>query len=197
MTDHEVERDIALAEAGLDRLDRASEDGRVDEPLPTLDADDDVHVATEPGVELRDPYEDTHALEDVTDAVDGFDDAFNARDFDALLEVLSEDVEAPGLGNDRENLPAAVERLWEQRPSALLTRGWLDDRCCSVLWEPSQDGGWWRIALLHFDDVEDGTIGVVELNDDPIALEAVVTEGPDGDVEEGTRWEEWADGDGD
>lgn len=204
MADRQLDPDIALAELGLERLDDVVATGtRADDGEPemvSLDAADDVRLADEDAgryQELRDPYADTHAYEDVTEAIDAFDDAFNARDLDAVMDIVAEDVECPGLGNDRDNLPEAIEDLWERRPNSLLTRGWLDDRCCSVLWDPATTGGWWRVAIVHFDDVDDGVIGVVELNDDPVALDEVETDGPDGDVEEGTRWEEWADGEAD
>lgn len=209
MTDRHVDPDLALAELALDRLDGTrptpADDGD-DGPYAT--GDDGVVVALDPsdGIRIdgegddadsRDPYTDTHALDEVSDAVDAFDEAFNARDLDGVLDVLAEDVEAPGLGNDRDNLPDALEELWERCPNCLLTRGWLDGRCVSVMWEPGELEGWWRIAIVHFDDVEAGRIGMLELTDDQVVLDQVETDGPDGDAEEGTRWEEWAEGDGD
>lgn len=147
-------------------------------------ADDDVLVLDEP----PDP------IDEVAESADALVEAFNARDLDAVMDVLGDDVEAPGLGNDRDNLPDALDELWERCPSCLLTRGDLDGRCVAVLWELGSDG-WRRAAILHVDDVEeDGRLGVVELSEDPVALEEVVTDGPDGDLEEGSRWIEWDEG---
>lgn len=189
-----IDPKVARAEAALDRLDAA--EAEPDDPTVELDTDeirimhiDDGAVAEEDLMELPE-----HAYSDLTDAVDVFLETFNARDLEGLLETVRDDVEVPGLGYDRDNFPEAIEDLWERRPSLMLTRGSLEDRCVAVAWELGSEGSWWRIAVVHFDDPRDGALGVVEFSDDPAALEEVVTDGPDEDLEEGARWQEWEDG---
>lgn len=188
----------ARAESALDRLDAA--DDEADDPIAVVDVDDatSMHVEGDPSLEdddedgLLDPP--VHPDESLSDALDAFLEAFNARDLDTLLETVAEDVEVPGLGYDLDNFPEALEDLWERRPSVLLTRGHLDgDRCVAVVWELGVEG-WWRVGVVHVDDPVDGRLGVVEFNDDPAALEHVTTDPPDGDLEEGARWEEWDEG---
>lgn len=189
----------ARAESALDRLDETTE--HEDGPLAVVDVDDTVSMHVEDGLLDTDVEDDlldppVHPDESLSDACDAFLEAFNARDLEALLDTVAEDVEVPGLGYDRDNFPAALEDLWERRPSALLTRGRLDDeRCVAVVWELGTEG-WWRVGVVHVDDPVDGRLGVVEFNDDPAVLEQVVTDPPDGDLEEGARWEEWEEGAG-
>lgn len=201
-----VDRTIAAAEARLDRLDdRPAETDAATAP-DHIDLDgDDLHIAdgdealeAEAAVGLT---TDEILLEldggpdaELTDCIEAFAEAFNARDLDSLLELLTDDCEAPGLGNDVDNLPEAIEDLWDRRPSCLLTRGEHDGDALAVMWELGEGGGWWRIATVHFDDCADGQVGVIEFSDDPSILEEVETSTPDGDLEEGARWEEWNEG---
>jgi hypothetical protein len=130
-----------------------------------------------------------------TDVVDAFAEAFNARDLDALLEVVAADGEAPGLlGGDRESLAEAVEGLWHRRPTCCVTRGRVDEVVVGVLWE--HDGAaWWPLATVHVADLDDdGMVGVLEFSDDAALLDEVEAESPDGDLEEGSRWSEWDEG---
>lgn len=189
----------ARAESALDRLDEDDDDERTD-TLQVIDDDERTGMYVDDGEEalpdddpdLLDPP--LHSDESLSDALDAFLEAFNARDLDGVLETVAEDVEVPGLGYDRDNFPEALEDLWERRPSALLTRGRIEgDRCVAVVWELATDG-WWRVGVVHVDDAQDGRLGVVEFNDDPAVLELVETDPPDGDLEEGARWEEWAEG---
>lgn len=200
MSDTSIDRSLAQAESVLDRID---DDGRQPDGDTAgggtvldsgLDSSDTGGMHIEEGEQLEFVDGNDHEDEELVDAVDAFLEAFNARDLDAVVEVVAEDLEAPGLGNDIDNLPDALEDLWERRPTCLLTRGSLDGRCVGVVWELGNADGWWRIGLAYFDDVLDGRLGVVEFNDDPTVLELVETDPPDGDVEEGGRWEEWVDG---
>lgn len=200
-----VDRRLAAAEARLDRLDAAAEepasDGHAD-----LDLSDGMHIE-DSGEELEvAPAAVGLSTEEIlleldrapdpelADCADTFAEAFNARDLDRLLEVVTPDGETPGLGNDLDHFPEAIEDLWGRRPTSLLTRGELDDRCVGVLWEFAEEGGWWRVAVVHFDDCRDGQMGVIEFSDDAGILDEVQTVGPDGDLDEGSRWEEWSDG---
>jgi hypothetical protein len=199
---------VAAAEARLDRLDDDRVDGPPDDVATPTDA-----VELSEGMHIEDADAELEAtgaiglttdeilleLEppgdpEVVDCIEAFTEAYNARDLDALLELVREDTEAPGLGNDLDHLPEAIEDLWERRPSTVLTRGDLDGQVLAVMWELGDGGRWWRVATVHFDDCSDGEIGVIEFSDDPGILEEVQTVGPDGDLDEGSRWEEWTDG---
>lgn len=198
------DRSRAAAESRLESLD----DRALDEAsAPASDEPDAAAGAVvDPdgyGFHLDDP--DGELPEEIADgpvrfdgaaiALDALAETFNARDLDGLLQVLAPDGEAPGLlGYDRDNLPVAVEELWQRRPTCCLTRGRHLDDHVGVLWE--HDGQtWWRLAVVHVDDVTEGTIGVVELTDDAALLDEVVADPPSGeDLEEGARWTEWDEG---
>lgn len=200
----------AGAESRLQQLDDAL-DGGDDLTLPIDDAPAGRVAADEYGFHLEDADGGLHgdagddepgeaaAGDDVAaDALDVVSEAFNARDLDALLDVVAADGEAPGLlGYDRDNLPAAIQDLWQRRPTCCLTRGRVEREQVGVLWE--HDGTqWWPVAVVHVDDVVDGQVGVLEFGDDPTLLEQVDVEPPDPELEEGARWAEWEDGaDGD
>jgi hypothetical protein len=203
------DRQAARAETLLDRRDDeeferrpATVDGEQAEVPPPEGVDPDGY-----GFHLDDPEADllTEDLDaglrdDVeADALDALAEAFNARDVEAVLDIVAPDGEAPGvLGYDRDNLPGAIEGLWRRRPTCCLTRGRAELEHVGVLWE--HDGAqWWRVAVVHVDDVTDGTVGVLEFSDDPALLERVDVEPPEtDDLEEGARWSEWAEGaDGD
>lgn len=182
--------------------------------IPLDDADDPVDAAEErdPDVLDRDavgmhvdgPDAESDEAEDDeldpvaeidTDAIDAVAEAFNARDLDALLEVVAADAEAPGLlGGDQDGLAESVQGLWHRRPTCCMTRGRVDDVVVGVLWE--QDGAaWWPLATVHVDDIDDeGRPGVLEFADDAGLLDEVVADPPDGDLEEGARWVEWEEG---
>jgi hypothetical protein len=188
----QIDRSAAGAEAQLDRFDETpSTPGggasvhphdygmHVDDPEADL-LTDDLDVG------LRDDVE--------ADAIDSVADAFNARDLDSLLDIVAPDGEAPGLlGYDVDNLPQAIEDLWQRRPTVCVTRGTAGTEHVGVLWE--HDGkDWWRLAVVHVDDVRDGHIGVLEFSDDTALLEQVECSVPDDDLDEGARWSEWAEG---
>jgi hypothetical protein len=193
------DRSAAGVEAALDRFD---EDEPAIEDLPRTDgigdqvAPDDygMHV-DDPDADLMDEDLDVGLRDDrEADALDAIAEAFNARDLDGLMDVLARDGEAPGLlGYDVDNLPQAIEDLWTRRPTVCLTRGVNGTEHVGVLWE--HDGReWWRLAAVHVDDVEDGRVGVLEFSDDAGLLEQITTAEPDDDLDEGSRWAEWADG---
>lgn len=191
---------IAIAESQLERLDDEVLDAppAVPDPAPpAVDADTYGFHLDDPEQDLLDDDLDVGLRDDVeADALDVLAEAFNARDLDALLEAVAVDGEVPGLlGYERDNLAEAVEELWALRPNVCLTRGRVDTEYVGVLWE--HDGEvWYRIAVVHVDDVEDGTAGVFEVSDDAALLERVITEPPDDDLDQGARWSEWDEGDG-
>jgi hypothetical protein len=197
----EVDHHQAAAEARLDRVDA----GSAPEQLDAQAQRDGVSVdgygfhEDDPDVDLLDEDLDVGLRDDVeADAIDAIAEAFNARHLEGLLDILAPDAETPGfLGHDRANLPGVIEGFWTRRPSLCLTRGHADTEHVGVLWE--HDGeDWWPLAALHVDDVRDGRVGVIEITDEPALLERVRCEPPAGDdLEEGARWSEWEDGDGD
>ncbi len=198
-----VDPTIAAAESRLDRIDdRPAEPD--DDRSDAVDLSDGMHIEEDEELDAEPALGMTTGeilLEldggpdaEVADCLDAFNEAFNARDLDSLLEFVTADCETPGLGNDLDNLPEAIEDLWERRPSCLLTRGQLDNAPVGVMWELGEGGGWWRVATVHVDDCADGQLGVIEFSDDPSILEEVASPTPDGDLDEGSRWEEWTEG---
>jgi hypothetical protein len=188
----QFDRSSAGAEAQLDRFDDAPSTNGVGDTVDPRDYG--IHV-DDPETDLLDDDLDAGLRDDVeADAIDSIADAFNTRDLDGLLDIVARDGEAPGLlGYDVENLPAAIEDLWQRRPTIALSRGRAGVEHVGVLWE--HDGQeWWRLAVLHVDDVVDGTVGVLEFSDDTALLESVVCGEPDDDLDEGSRWPEWAEG---
>jgi hypothetical protein len=188
----QFDRSAAGAEAQLDRFDEAPSSNGAGSSIHPHDYG--MHV-DDPEVDLLDDDLDAGLRDDVeADAIDSVADAFNARDLDALLEIVAPDGEAPGLlGYDVDNLPQAVEDLWQRRPNVCVTRGNVGTEHVGVLWE--HDGkDWWRLAVVHVDDVRDGHIGVLEFSDDTALLEQVECGIPDDDLDEGSRWAEWAEG---
>lgn len=205
------DRGAAAAEARLERLDDAAiDDGRWDdgavlaspEDGAAVVEDDSIHIEADwfaevEGDDAPDPADHTHS--DLADCIDTFAEAFNARDLDGALELVTPDCESPGLGNDVAHFPEALEDLWERRPNILLTRGILDDEPVGVAWELGESGsgredGWWPVATVHFSDVVDGRAGVLAFSTDPGLLDAVATDAPDRELEQGTRWSEWDEG---
>lgn len=165
----------------------------MDEGLTLLDtdlADED----EEPPREEPPPDVDAQSLRDE------FVDAFNARDLDALLTVVAAEVECP----DRHAVGAAalaqeVTDIWHRAPGVILTRAFLDDAPCAVAWLPGDDGCWARAALVCLDadlaDTARPLIHLVELPDDADGLDRAEAEDPTGEeLDEGSAWAEWTDG---
>jgi hypothetical protein len=192
----ESDRLQSAADSRLHRSngDRELDDGPMPADLTAIDRDEFGFHVDDPDGPIDEDELDEVAETD-TDVVDALAEAFNARDLEALLDVVAADGEAPGLlGGDRDNLPTAVESLWHRRPSCALTRGRVDGAVVGVLWE--HDGSaWWPLAVVHVDDIDDdGLVGVVEFSDDPALLDELEADGPDQDLEEGSRWVEWEEG---
>ncbi|MBW3662623.1 MAG: hypothetical protein KY469_05935 [Actinobacteria bacterium] len=186
--------DVETAEATLERVERGD--------ISTNEVEPDLlvrrAVGEEDGMHLE---EDQPLAEDeitehepsLDDAVLAFIDCFNARDLDGLCELLRRDAEVPGLGNDVPNFQSAVDALWSRSPTCMLTPGRLEEREVAVMWE-SADGRWWKVATLLFSGENDGRLGLVELVEDPEAFDGVVTDEPEREFDEGSRWEEWEEG---
>ncbi len=149
----------------------------------------DVTDEDTPSQPLADGAADIEALRDE------FVDAFNARDLDAALALVRDDVECPDIhGDGLEALSEELSAIWERSPGALLTRAFLDGEPCAVAWLPDEDACWARAALVCFAG-EDGLLSVVSLPDDADALDRAEAEDPTGEEqEEGTDWGEWSSG---
>jgi hypothetical protein len=117
---------------------------------------------------------------------DAFVEAFNGRNLDALLAVVSDDVETPDTAGDgAANLAEEIEAIWERSPEAFLTRGFLDGAAIAVAWRPDEEGVWTRVALVCF-DCADGLLNLVD------GLERAVSEDPSGEqLDEWADWAEW------
>lgn len=200
MADVDIDRHAAAAEAALDRVDDGVDDADLVDPDSGagVDLSDGMHLedadesyAAEVGV---DGEEDGHIAPRGVDVIDELCEAFNARDLDAVMDLCSEDCETPGLAVNCDDLGDELDQLWERRPTVTMTRAVHDDVGVGVLWERGESATWAPIATIHVDLDEDGMIGVLELSDDVALLDELEAEPPDGDMMEGSRWEEWAEG---
>lgn len=191
----DIDHRQAAAESRLDRLDEDELEAPSQPVADTLVEDDGIHVEhwfDDPVDDAEDA--DDHDGSELAECLDTFAEVYNARDLDGILELVSEDCEAPGLGNDLEHFPDAIEDLWQRRPHTLLTRGRLDGGPVGLLWE-FVDDEWWRLATVHLATEED-RIGVVAFSDDAQLLQAVEADTPEREVDEGVRWREWDEGAG-
>lgn len=133
-----------------------------------------------------------------------FVEAFNARDLDAVLDLVAADAELPDVAGDGPDaLADELQAIWERSPVVVLTDARVDDAPAAVAWLPDEHACWTRVALVTFDG-EDGRLTVIQLPDDAEALRTAVAEDPIGDiVDEELDWSSWnegvpdSDGDGD
>ncbi|MGI8574681.1 MAG: nuclear transport factor 2 family protein [Egibacteraceae bacterium] len=148
----------------------------------------DRYVEGQPSVELTVDSE----LESLRDE---FVEGFNARNLDAVLALVHEDIECPDIAGDGADVFAEeLQAIWERSPGALLTRALLDGAPCAMGWLPDDAGRWCRAALVCF-DVLDGLLGLMEMPDDPDSLDRAETTDPSGeDLDEWSDWSEWERG---
>ena len=133
-----------------------------------------------------------------------FVEAYNARDLDAILQLVSDDVETPDLNGDGpETLVEELLEIWARSPGAILTHAAVDNAPAAVMWTPDEYGRWCRSGLVTFDD-DRGRLTVVEIPDDDAAMQLAMADDPTGDLlDEELDWAEWdsgeptRDGDGD
>jgi hypothetical protein len=140
-------------------------------------------------VDSLDPDSDLESLRDT------FVEGFNARDLEALMAIVREDVDCPDIGGSGAVVLAEeLESIWERSPGAILTRGFLDDVPCALGWLPDEEGCWTRAALVCFDS-DDGLLSLVALPDDADAVDRAEGEEPAGEeIEEWSDWAEWERG---
>ena len=195
-----IDAGVAAAEARLDRVDdeaaRRERDVVEEPPADGVEANGYGFHVDDPEVDLMADDMDAGLRDDrEADAIDALAEPFNARDVDGLLAVISADAEVPGFaGPDLRDLPEAVQDLWRRRPTCRLTRGYVEQEHVGVLWEHDGDD-WWRTAIVHVDDVDDGMVGVFEFSEDTALLERVQGEAPGPDeLDEVSRWSVWDEG---
>lgn len=189
-----MDRQFAAAEAALDRLDDGPV-GMVGGDTPELV--DGMHIETDPS-DLAGADDDLggHIAVEHVELVDGIAEAFNARDLDSLRDQCTPDCEVPGLANDFDQLDDAIGDLWVRRPTITMTRS-VDEEgmAVGVLWERGDTAGWAPVGTVHVDVDGDHTLAaVLEFSDDPSLLDMLELDPPDGELEEGARWEEWDEG---
>ncbi|MDP8970248.1 MAG: hypothetical protein M3N52_07100 [Actinomycetota bacterium] len=161
--------------------------------------DDELHVVDEdlvadgdvPGEDLS-PADDGNGDTELEALRDAFAAAFNARDLDAVLDLVVADVECPDMNGAGPSLLAEeIEAIWQRSPGAILTRAFLDGAPVALAWLPDEDGCWSRAGLVCF-DVSGGLLSLVELPDDADALDRAEAEEPTGEeLEEWSDWSEW------
>lgn len=163
----------------------------IEDGLRVVDADDDSTFEEDRRASADPPTGDV----DLQALRDEFVDAFNARDLDAILGIVHEDVETPDTCCDgAANLAEELQAIWERSPGAILTPAFLDGDACAVAWLPDEDGCWCRAALVCFDfDVEVGLLTVVAVPDDADALDRTEADDPTGS--EPDEWHDWVNWD--
>ncbi len=196
---NDFDRQSAAAEARLDRID----DGPASAPIGDhqVELTDGMHIETDPpdlagdGDDDADIDDGGHALVDHAELVDEIVEAFDARDAEAMADLCVDDCEIPGLASDLDDLEQAISDLWERRPTITMTRS-VDDAgvAVGVLWERGETATWAPIGTCHVDVDESGLAAVLEFSDDVGLLDELELDPPDGELEEGARWEEWDEG---
>jgi hypothetical protein len=148
-------------------------------------------TGTPMGDDLAPDLDDTD-LETLRNA---FVEAYNARDLDAILELVADDAELPDIsGEGHGALADELQAVWERAPIVVLTHSRVDDVPAAVAWLPDEHGRWTRAGLLTFDS-ERGQLTVIEMPDDVEALQSALADDPSGDVlAEELDWSEWDTG---
>lgn len=156
---------------------------------------DDVEAAT--AAEDGHPAADAADEGEVESLRDGFVDAFNDRDLDALLALVAPDVDVPDVPGSDDGPQVLADELcamWERSPAAILTRAHWEGRDCAVAWLPDEEGWWTRVGIWLFDAAE-GLLTMVACPDDPDAADRADAEDPAGEeLEEWRDWGEWESG---
>jgi hypothetical protein len=159
----------------------------LEDGLTVVNGDEDIALDDEVRIELL-PTQDT----DLEALRDEFVDAFNARDLDAVLAIVGDDVETPDLGGEGvATLTDELTGIWSRWPGAMLTRAFLDAQPCAVAWLPGEDGCWCRAALVCL-DADAGLLTVVSVPDDADALDRADADDPSGnELDEWDDWGQW------
>ncbi len=140
--------------------------------------------------------------------LDEFVDYFNARDLEAISELLDPEVSAPFFGgNGEESVMQGVGELVLAYPGIVTTRGELGDEPVVVAWIPGQQRVYQRMGYFRFtfteegEGVEDPSVIDGELKiehidySDEIDDGSLLVEEPDpSDMAESESWQEWEEG---
>lgn len=194
MNGPDMDRQSAAAESRLDAIDDGPEGTAAGNG--SVELVDGMHIETAPPELVGDDSDDEgHVRVDHAELVDEVGEAFNARDLDALAELCADDCETSGLAGDMAELHTALADLWERRPTITMTRS-ADDMgtAVGVVWERGETAAWAPLGVCHVDVDPDGLAAVLEFSDDVGLLDQLELNPPDGDLEEGARWEEWEQG---
>lgn len=124
--------------------------------------------------------------------VESFIELFNARDLDGLLELLGDEAELPGLGDDRDGFGRAIQDVWERSPSVTATLGRLARTPVAMLWM-SGDRQWWRVGVVVFDG-SDEALDFAQLIETGDVVDQTEADAPEHEQDEGTTWPEWDEG---
>lgn len=158
---------------------------QIEEPDVDLEADEEAEIA-------EDETETTVIDPELDDAVVSFVELLNARDMEALAEMLAEDAEAMFLG---ETSPSGVieslEDLVFRHPDLVVTRGDLGPEPVVAVWLLDADTDHYRFAgIITLELAETGgLIRCLQHIEEPPADDLVV-EVPDDS--ERPEWEDWA-----
>jgi hypothetical protein len=140
--------------------------------------------------------------------LDEFVDFFNARDLEAIRDLLDDDVSAPFFGgNGHEVVMQGIGELVLGYPGIVTTRGELGDEPVVVAWIPGEQRVYQRMGYFRFTFTEDG-----EGAEDPSVVDGelriehidysdeiddgtLLAEEPDpADMAEWESWQEWEEG---
>ncbi len=141
-------------------------------------------------------------------SLDEFVDYFNARDLEALRELLDSDVSAPFFGGTgHEVVMQGVGELVLGYPGIVATRGELGEEPVVVAWIPGEQRVYRRMGYFRFtfteedEGVEDPSVVDGELKiehidySDEIDDGSLLVEEPDpADMAEWESWQEWEEG---
>ena len=129
---------------------------------------------------------------DLDNLVVEFVDLFNARDMDALAELLAADAEAGFLHeSSRPGVIEGIEDLVFRRPDVVTTRGDLGTDPVAAVWLLDADTDHYRLCGYFAIDLADGEtplIGQIDLVEE-LPDENLVVETPDDS--ERPEWEDW------
>lgn len=132
-------------------------------------------------------------------------DFFNARDLEAIRELLDAEVSAPFFGgNGPDVVMQGVGELVLAYPGIVATRGELGEEPVVVAWIPGESRVYRRMGYFRFTFTEDGENSesvngevMIEHIDysDELDDGTLLAEEPDpADMEEWESWQEWEEG---
>ena len=102
----------------------------------------------------REPDLDDADLETLRNA---FVEAYNARDLDAILELVSTGVELPDISGDgRDAFAEGLQAACARSPVVVLTHASVENAPAVVAWLPDEQGRWYRVGSLPSIATRDG-----------------------------------------